>query len=65
MLEKDEDFYRKFIGVLNRVRTKNVKFSIEGNNIIAIRGDTVVRKIPITLFTKMNVDEILANIGGE
>jgi len=65
MLEKDEDFYRKFIGVLNRLKTRNLKLVLDGDNIIAMRSGVTVRKIPVTLFMKMNVNEILANIGGE
>tara|TARA_B100000965_G_scaffold315218_1_gene275424 strand:- start:3764 stop:3961 length:198 start_codon:yes stop_codon:yes gene_type:complete len=65
MLEKDEDFYRKFIGMATRARTKSLKLFLEGTTVVVMRGEHIVKKMPMSLFMKMTVDEILSQTGGE
>jgi len=60
MLEQDEDFYRKAIGIMGQFKTDAVKFQISGEKVlIFVNGHRIKVDMSVSLFYKMKETRLL------
>ena len=63
MLEQDEDFYRKAIGIMGQFKTDAVKFQISGEKVlIFVNGHRIKIDMSVSLFYKMKGNEVVRMI---
>lgn len=64
MIEHDEDFYRKAIGIMGQFKKDAIKLQINGEKVlIFVNGKRTKIDMSISLFYKMKGNEIVKMIG--
>jgi hypothetical protein len=63
MLEKDEDFYRKWVAILAQTSVRPLIMKSKGNTLIFFHGNKKIAEMNTVLFYKLSIKEIIGIIG--
>jgi hypothetical protein len=63
MLEKDEDFYRKWVAILAQTSVRPLSMKSQGSTLTFFHGNKKIAEMNAVLFYKLSIKEIFGIIG--
>lgn len=65
MLDRDEEFHRKVMGVMKAASPRLTQMRVDGQDILVLANNGRRSRIPAATFYRMSAKEILSTVGVE